>query len=547
MGPFEGKCSETKQGRDYKGPVATWLGIRQHLAGASQSFSLRVFQGFDTGAMDWIDVQDRLWSLVLELWGLLAQFPLLWIFSALHLLLWSLAVLHALLYKRDPRAALGWIAVSLLFPLFGPVMYYVFGINRIATSARQYEADAPPMTFGYEFGRTEPVTHNPVVPVESALVPFVNITDRVGSLPLTSDNRIRMLVDGGEAYVAMLRAINAAGDYIVLTTYIFDSDATGRQFIDALGEAVARGVKVWVMLDGIGAWYSWPRADRLLKGRGARVARFLPPQLLPPQFYLNLRNHRKILVVDGKTGFTGGMNIGGRHLVDEAAGTGTADLHFAVEGPAVEQLCQVFAEDWLFTTGESLELQCPPLPAAGDAFARCIRDGPNEDMDKIQLTVMGAITAATRSVLLITPYFLPPASIVSSLQAAALRGVDVAVLLPERSNLRYVDWATRNLLLELMHYGVNIYYQPQPFAHTKLLIVDEHYAQIGSANIDPRSLRLNFELNMEVLGAAPVSSLATYADQRRQRSRLLARSEIENRSLLARIRDAIFWLFSPYL
>lgn len=497
--------------------------------------------------MDWIEVQDRLWGLALELWGLLMQFPWLWIFSALHLLLWSLAVLHALLYKRDPRAALGWIAVSLLFPLLGPVMYYVFGINRIATSARQYGPDSPRMTFGYEFGHTGPITHNALVPADPALAPFIHVTDRVGSLPLTGDNRIRMLVDGGEAYVAMLRAINAARDYIVLTTYIFETDATGLQFVDALGEAVARGVKVWVILDGIGAWYSWPRADRALKRRGVKVARFLPPRLLPPQFYLNLRNHRKILVVDGDIGFTGGMNIGGRHLVDEVAGTGTADLHFEVLGPAVEQLCQVFAEDWLFTTGDTLELQCRQSPADGDAFARCIRDGPNEDMDKIQLTVMGVIAAATRSVLLITPYFLPPASIVSSLQAAALRGVDVAVLLPERSNLRYVDWATRNLLLELLQYGVSIYYQPEPFAHTKLLVVDESYAQIGSANIDPRSLRLNFELNMEVLGVGAVASLAEYADQRRRRSRLLAREEIENRSVLARIRDAFFWLFSPYL
>lgn len=502
--------------------------------------------------MDWGQFQGLLWEIVREAWGLVADFPWLWIFSLLHLLLWLFAVLHALLYKRDPRSALGWIAVSLLFPLFGPFLYYLFGINRVATSARQYELEdggrSRAMRIGYEIGRTGPLTQNPIVPVDPTLAPFISVTDRVGSFPLTAGNRVEMLVDGGETYVAMWRAIASARDYIVLTSYIFETDATGRRFIDALGEAVERGVRVWVILDGVGAYYSWPRAYVLLKRKGIKVTRFLAPRLFPPQFYVNLRNHRKILVVDGLTGFTGGMNIGGRHLVDEVAATGTTDLHFQVYGPVLAQLCQVFAEDWQFCTGESLELPCPEVASPGETFARCIRDGPNEDMDKITLTLMGAIAAARSSVTLVTPYFLPPSSIISSLQTAALRGVDVAVLLPQRSNLRYVDWATRNLLLELLQYGVKVYYQPGPFAHTKLLLVDNCYAQIGSANIDPRSLRLNFELNMELLGdTATVSALVDYASERRRRSVSLAIGAIENRSLLARIRDAVFWLFSPYL
>lgn len=497
--------------------------------------------------MDWTQWQHRLGEWLAVLVELVWQFPLVWIFSALHLLLWLFAVLHALLYKRDPRSALGWIGVSLLFPLFGPVLYYLFGINRIATSARQYEADAPHMTIGYEYGRSSALTCNPVVPTEQALAPFVSITDHVGTFELTAENRIETLLDGEQAYGAMLEAIASARDYIVLTTYLFETDQLGRRFIDALAAAVDRGVSVRVMLDGVGTWYSWPRAHGLLKRRGVRVARFLPPRLLPPQFYVNLRNHRKILVVDGVAGFTGGMNIGGRHMVDAEAGTGTTDLHFLVQGPVLAQLCQVFAEDWQFVTGEVPALSCSAAGEQGDAFARCIRDGPNEDMDKIALTMMGAIAAARHSVMLITPYFLPPAGIVSSLQAAALRGVDVAVLLPERSNLRYVDWASRNMMLELLQYGVSIYYQPAPFAHTKLLIIDDCYAQIGSANMDPRSLRLNFELNMEVMGATALSGLAAYASERRRASRRLPLAEIENRSMAARIRDACFWLFSPYL
>lgn len=489
--------------------------------------------------MDWTHISNILNDLI-------PRVPWYWILPALHMLLWISAVLHALLFKRDSRAALGWIAVSLVFPFFGPLLYYVFGVNRITTSAQQLSLHAPDRMIGYELGLTGPVTTTSVIPEDQSLRPFIAITDRVGSFPLTENNTITMLIDGRQAYAAMLKAIISAKDYIVLATYIFESDAVGRKFIDALADAVARGVKVRVLVDGAGELYSWPRAHRLMKRKGITVARFLPPQLIPPTLHVNLRNHRKIMVVDGACGFTGGMNIGGRHYVDTAKKTGTTDVHFQVSGPVLAQLCQVFIEDWRFTTNEALELPCQQFHC-GSAYARCIRDGPNEDMDKITLTVISAISLANHSVILITPYFLPTAGIISSLQAAALRGVDVAVLLPEHSNLPYVDWACRNMLLELLQYGVNIYYQPAPFPHTKMLVIDDCYAQVGSANMDPRSLRLNFELNMEILNADVITKMLQYASERRQRSRLLPLQEIEGRSLPTRIRDAFFWLFTPYL
>ena len=506
----------------------------------STRYSDRIPPPGEARLMDWK-------QLALQAQDLVMDFPWVWVFSALHILLWISAVLHALLYKRDPRAALGWIGVSLLFPLFGPFLYYLFGINRIVLSARQYEETQQPIAIGYEVGRRGSRTANPVVPADPALLPFVNITDRVGSLPITAGNRIGMLVEGAAAYAAMLRAVAAARDYIVITTYIFETDEVGREFIESLALAVERGVVVRVILDGIGASYNWPRARRLLRRRGIQVTRFLPPRLLPPQFHINLRNHRKIFAVDGEVGFTGGMNIGGRYLVDHQAGTGTSDLHFQVRGPVVEQLLQVFAEDWHFCTGEKLELACATAPPGGDALARCIRDGPTDDMDKISLTMMGAIAAARERVILVTPYFLPPKAIVSTLQAAALQGVDVNVLVPEKSNLRYVDWASRNTILELLQQGVKIRYQPPPFAHTKLQIVDGCYAQVGSANIDPRSLRLNFELNLEVMSAATIAELTGYVEQRLRLCRDVTLEEIQNRSLPARVRDAFCWLFSPYL
>jgi cardiolipin synthase len=302
-----------------------------------------------------------------------------------------------------------------------------------------------------------------------------------------------------------------------------------------------------VIVDGVGELYSWPRMSRVLRRAGVRVARFLPPRLLPPSFSVNLRNHRKILVVDGEYGFTGGMNIGARHLLESGSSRATIDLHFRLQGPVVAQLEASFVEDWHFATGERLQTTPAATAPAGSGYCRCISDGPNEDLDQISLVLMGAISAAQREILIMTPYFLPSREMIASLQSAALRGVAVTVILPRRSNLPFVDWATRNLLWELLLHGVTICYQPPPFAHTKLFVVDGAYAQIGSANMDPRSLRLNFELNLEVIGVASVAPLRDHARQRRRDSTRLTLQEIDGRGLLTRLRDACCWLFMPYL
>jgi len=262
---------------------------------------------------------------------------------------------------------------------------------------------------------------------------------------------------------------------------------------------------------------------------------------------VNLRNHRKILVVDGKLGFTGGMNIGARHLVDSESDQRTVDLHFYVQGEVVSQLEEIFVEDWRFASGEDLKIPKTKHVPHGTAYCRCISQGPDDDLDKISLIMMGVISAAQHEVTLITPYFLPPREMIASLQSAALRGVNVTIILPKKSNLRFVDWATSNLLWELLQHDVKVCYQPPPFAHTKLFVVDGLYSQIGSANMDPRSLRLNFELNLEIFGVESVKRLVDYAREIRRNSIEITLQDVDRRSLLIRIRDAACWLFMPYL
>lgn len=455
---------------------------------------------------------------------------------------------HALLYKRDPRAALGWVAVCLVFPLAGALLYLFFGVNRVRTRARKLRRLALPLEFYDErsdvAGQAE-VSHIALPP---DFKPLARIGDAVTGNPLVAGNRIEPLHNGEEVYPAMLDAIEGSRRSLYLTAYIFDTDHTGRRFIDALAAAAKRGVDVRVLIDGIGELYSFPRAGSLLRKRGVRVARFLPPKLFPPTLHINLRNHRKILVADGVLGFTGGMNIGDRHLAaDETREARVLDTHFRVTGPVVQQMALTFLDDWRFSTGEESTLAAAALDDAGDAICRVIPDGPNEEMDKLSLILGGAVSLARSRLSIMTPYFLPSREMVAALQSAALRGVEVTLVLPAKNNLPFVHWATRNLLWELIQWGVRVYYQPPPFVHTKLFVMDHAYAQIGSANLDPRSLRLNFELNVEVLDETFAHQLAAGIERARAASREVTLAELDARPVPVRLRDAAAWLFSPYM
>ena len=274
----------------------------------------------------------------------------------------------------------------------------------------------------------------------------------------------------------------------------------------------------------------------------------MPPRLFPPSVHINLRNHRKILVADGQVGFAGGMNIGDRHLADNPDDKDrVVDVHFRVSGPVVKQMGEIFLQDWGFTTGEGESPSFPACRETGKTICRAIMDGPNEDPDKLGMILIAAFGLARRKVMVMTPYFLPSRELIGAMQAAALRGVEVTVVLPAKNNLPFVHWATRNMLWELLQRGVRIYYQPPPFVHTKLFLLDDCYALVGSANIDPRSLRLNFEFALEIFDHDFCELLETHFVEALGRSREVTLQEVDSRPLPARTRDALAWLFTPYL
>lgn len=448
---------------------------------------------------------------------------------------------HALLNARDPRAAWGWIAVCLLFPLAGALLYYLFGINRIRLRARQLVGGEPDAA-----QRIRDETAALAIP--ETLQELAHIADAVAGRPALPGNHVELLHNGDAAYPQMLAAIESAQRSVWLASYIFRRDRTGRAFADALGAAARRGVEVRVLVDGFGAYYGLSFPTLMLRWRGVRAVRFLPPRLLPPMLHINLRNHRKLLVVDGEQAFTGGMNIAEYHrLIGSRARHPVADVHFRVTGPVVGQLAGVFAEDWRIATRERLALPAAPPPLDRGAVCRVITDGPDDELDKLSFTLLGAISVARHRVCIMTPYFLPSAELTAALQAAALRGVDVLVILPARSNLRFVDWATQNALPPLLSSGVRVLRQPAPFAHSKLFAVDGCYAQISTANWDPRSLRLNFELAVEVYDAGTAGRITAHIDAVQARSAPVTLAALGARRLPTRLRDAFFWLFSSYL
>jgi cardiolipin synthase len=476
-----------------------------------------------------------------------------WFLLVAHFALAIISAGHALLYKRDPRAALGWIAVSFAYPILGPVLYYLFGINRLRTRAYQLKGEPlKRLKIRYERpdkgNKVDEDSQLLAIATHPGLVALARSSAAVTHQSLTDGNALQPFFDGESAYAAMLKSIDQARHSVCLATYIFETNKIGRIFVKSLVAAHSRGVEVRVLLDGVGEFYSLPRAGTLLKRQGVKVSRFVPPRILPPSIHINLRNHRKLLLVDGNTGFTGGMNIGDRHLRQQPASRNeTADIHFQVEGPILEQLQAAFNEDWLFTAGEASLHPVGMLAAKGNAICRVVTDGPNEDFGNLAMIITGAVALARNRVAIMTPYFLPPPELINALQAAALRGVEVSIILPQKSNQPLTHWATRNMLWELLQYGVRIYYQPPPFAHSKFLLIDDIYAHIGSANIDPRSLRLNFELVVEVFQQEFVSLLREHFERIKTTSREESLAGVDGRSLPVRIRDATAWLFSPYL
>jgi cardiolipin synthase len=472
------------------------------------------------------------------------------VFGVINVALAICVTVHAVLWKRDSRAVIAWVGLAWLTPLLGASAYWVLGINRVHRKAIE-------LNLG-EDGR---LFHPPALVLEDQiqaeeflkihpnLLGLATAGRSLSGVRLINGNRIQPLIDGDEAYPSMIEAIDSAQHSVALLSYIFDSDRAGDGFLQSLVKARDRGVQVRVLIDDVGSKYSRPNMVARLQEAGIPAASFLPTRLPRLPTYANMRNHRKILVTDGKVAFTGGTNIREGHCLKLDPEYPVQCLHFRIEGPVVSQLQRVFAIDWAFATDETLsgEVWFPPLDAAGTIWARGIEHGPDEHFEKLADLMAAALASAKHRVSILTPYFLPDASLIRALNVAAMRGVDVRIYLPGENNIALVQWAAAAQMWQMLEKGCRIFHTNPPFDHTKLMIVDDAWSLIGSTNWDPRSLRLNFEFNVECYGPEFAQKLNSIVTDKVRSAREVTLEEVNGRSIPVRLRDGLAQLLSPYL
>jgi cardiolipin synthase len=447
---------------------------------------------------------------------------------------------HAVITKRDSRSAAIWVLVIWVLPALGAMAYALLGVNRVERRAMRMRSGMVRHRAGDQFPPTEPGTH---------FTPLARLVSHVVERRLLPGNSIEPLVDGVHAFPAMLAAIDNARSSITMASYIFDGDGIGVDFVRALGAAAARGVEVRVLIDDVDARFSSSSAVKPLRRAGVNVAVFNPP-LVPARLHaMNLRNHRKILVADGSVAFTGGLNVDCRYWRPDAPEQAFRDLHFRLRGPVVAQLQEVFVDDWQFTTEEALRgpKWFPPLAPQGGCIARAIEAGPDESIERVRWAILGGLTAAQRSIRVLTPYFIPDQTLISALDTAALRGVEVDIVIPATSDLPHVHWAMFGQLWQVLDHGVRVWARPGAFDHSKLLVVDGAWTLLGSSNWDARSLRLNFEINVECYSVELGAHMDALIQTRMATARQLSLSAIQARSTAVKLRDGIARLFAPYL
>lgn len=400
--------------------------------------------------------------------------------------------------KEQPSSTVAWIMVIVLIPLLGGLLFVIFGINRVDRRVRAKGATDRairrqfPRTASYQVFQTE--LKSPVARAISL------VANRISSTPVTAGNDVLVMANTHHAMGLIEQAISLARHSIHLEYYIWQRDKTGTDLRDLVIRKARDGVKVRFLYDGIGSLYLNERFLKPMRDVGVEVAAFLPGATLRERWSFNLRNHRKIIVVDGKIGFTGGMNIGDEYLGRCRHRGYWRDTHLRVEGPAVLHLQKVFAEDWYFATNERLADPdfYPEHVESGNMMAQVIASGPLGHHNSSRLTFFEALAQARRSIQITTGYFVPPADLAQALETAALRGVHVQIMVPGRSSYLWTIFAGRSYYESLLDVGVEIYEYQRGALHAKTMTVDGEWSLVGTANVDARSLLLNFEVGLAI-------------------------------------------------
>ncbi|MGB7291794.1 MAG: cardiolipin synthase [Thermodesulfobacteriota bacterium] len=454
--------------------------------------------------------------------------------------------------KKRPSSAIAWIMAILFLPFMGAFLYLLVGTERITNKGKQKLATNLKLRKKLADLKDSWASKN--LPSESTelsegIRDIMRISSKLSLFAPVCNNEVKILVDAEETYQKMEDAITGAQHHISLEYYIFYPDKVGTRFRDLLAEKARQGVKVYFLYDAIGSHkLGW--SHKFLEGfRNANIEPrdFLPIRTFFKPWNINLRNHRKILIVDNNIGFTGGINVGEDFLNKD--GKRWRDTHIMIKGPAVIQLQWVFFEDWYFATGEDLSSHdyFLPVDSNGNYMAQVVPSGPDESGEAIQKVFFTAIAKAKKSVYLTTPYFIPDQTINTALQITAMRGIDVKLLLPEKSDHRFVLLAGRSYYDDLLECGVKIFEYMKGIIHAKMLVVDGEVVVIGSANVDMRSFSYSFEVNVNVYGREFASAAENVFLADLENSRELTPEKFFKRPSYVRFGENFCRLFSSLL
>jgi len=501
-------------------------------------------------------------------WLVVLSIPWLVLSTLLHVVIFLAVSLHCLAAKREPASTVLWIFVAWSFPGVGAAIYLMFGIQRLpdrglrhivsdqlfhqARASREDHAHQDhDQSLGYWRALRSAVRAEPSSELGRAFSRAMDSTH--SDHPLLAGNAIEPLVDGTEAYSPMLQAIRSATHHIHLQSFIICNDAVGREFLNALAERARAGIQVRVLYDRFGS------TRALFSGLFRRygnipnmtIAGWTLANPLRRQFQLNLRNHRKLLIIDGRAAFIGGMNL----QVENVATAGKPpqrDYQFKVQGPAVLELQFTFMRDWYHMTSADPDSLLQPAyfprpQSKGDVACRVLNSGPTSKRDAITDAFFMAIVDARQQIMLVTPYFVPPREMIRALRAAALRGVDVHLVVPRKNNHTYAGWASRAAYGDLLDAGVHIHERIGAFLHAKALIVDSELSMIGTANWDMQSLKLNYETCMAVHSTSFAGRLKEIVHADMDLSEEVDALAWSRRPLWRKLLENLFLLMTPVL
>ena len=480
--------------------------------------------------------------------------------TAAHLVAFIAVTLHCLRRRRNASSTILWIFLAWAFPFFGPLLYISFGVDRVADRGFQKfltEEHLLHTRKGTQESAPRAYWHN-LLPGAPATNEFQREFNRALNAllpdhPSLAKNHIAPLVTGDEAYPKMLEAIRGAKEHVHLQSFIIDNDTTGREFMEALAAKAAEGIEVRLLYDRFGSTCAhlcglFRKYKRL---PNIQIAGWTQANFFKRQFQINLRNHRKALIIDGKNAFFGGINLQDNNTSGHKRGP-IRDYHFEVTGPLVQELQYSFLRDWFFITGEDPETllsgsHFPHIDPAGDITARLINSGPSTEKDVAIEAFFSSITLAQKQILAVTPYFVPPVDVLRSLQSAALRGIDVRLIVPQKNNHFYAGYASRALYEELLLAGVKIYERHPPFMHAKALVIDGEFSLVGTANLDERSLNLNYESSVAVYGEEFADAMKCIIHEDIDLSDEITLNEWQRRPAHRRLLENLAALMSPVL